>query len=144
MRYGRRIYRLVIIVLVFGVSGCIFLPGGRVVDSAMVVHTAGSSQSTTSARLPVEATKVYSAFARVIDGREDIEIVSRNDNAYMIEVVGDFGGITAQVTSLGPREALLYIWADTKGTGRLGSEVASSAVEAVCDELGVSYETVRL
>ncbi len=137
------IYRALVITMVAVLGGCILQPGGTVVDSALVVHTAGSSQSTISARVPVEAPRVYAAFARVLDDLNDAEVISRKDSAMMIEVAGDFGEITAQVTSLGSSESLLYIWADTEGSGRSGSEVAGSAVEAICEELGVTYERVQ-
>ena len=130
--------------LVFGMlGGCSWLAGGSVVDAASVVYTKGSSQSTTSARIPVEAARVYSAFAEVLDDEPQIEVVSRKDNAMMIEVEGDFGEITAQVTPLGTRESLLYIWADATGTGRTGGEVANTAVQRICEKLGVSYELIE-
>jgi hypothetical protein len=137
------IFRLVLVLCVMPMSGCIFMPGGSVVDSALVVHTAGSSQSTIAARIPVEAPRVYAAFTRILDERPDIETVSRKDSAHMIEVKGDFGKITAQVTILGARESLLYVWADTKGSGRTGSDVAGNVIEIVCGELGVEYERVE-
>ena len=136
-------YRLPAIILLVMVSGCSWLAGGSAVDAATVVYTRGSSQSTTSARIPVDAESLYSGFSRILDEETDIEIVSRKDSAMMIEVTGDFGEITAQVTPLGSRESLLYIWADATGTGRLGGEVANAAVQRICDELGVSYELIE-
>ena len=136
-------YRLFMMALLAGLGGCSFLAGGSVVDSALVVHTAGSSQSTIAARLPVEASKVFAAFAEVVEEHPDIAINSSKDSAMMVEVTGDFGKIVAQVTTLGARESLLYVWADASGTGRLGSEVATNAVETVCEKLGVAYERVE-
>jgi hypothetical protein len=135
--------KLYIIVLLAGLGGCSLLAGGSVVDSALVVHTAGSSQSTIAARLPIEASKVYAAFAAVVEEHPEIKIDSKKDSAMMIEVTGGFGKIVAQVTTLGARESLLYVWADASGTGRLGSEVATNAVEAVCEKLGVAYDRVE-
>jgi hypothetical protein len=131
-------YRLFMMTLLAGLGGCSFLAGGSVVDSALVVHTAGSSQSTIAARLPVEASKVFAAFAEVVEEHPDIAINSSKDSAMMVEVTGDL-----QVTTLGARESLLYVWADASGTGRLGSEVATNAVETVCEKLGVAYERVE-
>ena len=137
------IYRLLVLLIAVSLGGCSLLPGGTVVDSALVVHTAGSARSTVSARVPVPAAQVYAAFADILDDNPEIEVVSRKDSAMLIEVVGeDFGEITAQVTSLGSQESLLYVWADTTGTNRTGAEVAGLAVEAVCDELGVDFERV--
>jgi hypothetical protein len=119
------------------------MPGGTVVDSAMVVHTAGSSKSTISARVPADAAAVYSAFADVLEEEPDVEVLSRKDGAMLMEVRGEFGEITAQVTRLGPTESLLYIWADADGTGRTGAEVANAAVRRICDELDVGYEIVE-
>ena len=136
-------YRLFLIAVLTALGGCSLMAGGSVVDSALVVHTAGSSQSTIAARLPIEASKVYESFAAVIEERPDVEITSKNNSAMMVEVTGDFGEIVAQVTTLGTRESLLYVWADASGTGRLGSEVATGAVEEVCEKLGVAYERVE-
>lgn len=136
-------YRLFIIAVLTGLGGCSLMAGGSVVDSALVVHTAGSSQSTIAARLPIEASKVYAVFAEVVEEHPEIRINSQKDSAMMVEVTGDFGEIVAQVTTLGARESLLYVWADASGTNRVGSEVATNAVEAVCEKLGVAYERVE-
>jgi hypothetical protein len=125
------------------IGGCILMPGGTVVDSAMVVHTTGAAKSTISARVPADAGQVYDAFVRVLEEEEDIEVVSRKDDAMLMEVRGDFGDITAQATPLGPAQSLLYVWADAEGSGRSGGEVATRAIERICDELGVGYEVVQ-
>ena len=134
--------RLLALAAIGLLGGCSWMTGGSVVDSATVVYTKGASQDTMSARVPVDATRVYSAFAAVLDDMSDVEVVSRNESAKMIEVTADFGEIAAQVTPLGARESLLYIWADASGTGRTGGEVATRAVEAICEELGVRYERI--
>ena len=132
-----------LIVIAGLLGGCIMMPGGTVVDSAMVVHTAGSTKSTISARVPAEASAVYSAFADVLEAEPDVEVLSRKDGAMLMEVRGEFGEITAQVTRLGPTESLLYVWADADGTGRTGSDVANGAVRRICEELDVGYEIVE-
>ena len=134
--------RLLALAAIGFLGGCSWMTGGSAVDAATVVYTRGASQDTMSARVPVDATRVYSAFAAVLDDMPDVEVVSRNESARMIEVTADFGEIAAQVTPLGARESLLYIWADASGTGRTGGEVATRAVEAICDELGVRYERI--
>ena len=126
----------------FGMSGCSLLPGGDVVDAAMVVHTAGSGQHTAAVRMPVESARVYGALLRIIDGDAAIAVVNRNDKGMLLEVIEDGDRLTGQVTNLGPKESLLYIWADTGDSGRTASELTSIVIEAVCDDLGVAFERI--
>ena len=125
-------------------SGCIFLPGGTVTHSATVVYTAGASQHTAAVQLQVAADVVFEALVRVIKENPDVEVVNRNDQAFLIEVAQQKERrITGQVTKLGSGNSLLYIWADAGSSGESGREMAISAVEIICDELGVSYELVN-
>jgi len=130
------------VVTLSGLSGCFLLPGGQAVDAAMVVHTAGSAQHTAAVRLPVQSADAYAALLSIVDGDPTIEIVNRNDKGMLLEVTEEGERLTGQVTSLGPTESLLYIWADAGVSGRTGSELASITIEAVCDELGVAFERV--
>ena len=125
-------------------SGCIFLPGGTVTNSATVVYTAGASQHTAAVELQVAADVVFEALVRIIKESPDIEVVNRNDQAFLIEVAQQKERrITGQVTKLGSGSSLLYIWADAGSSGESGRGMAISAVEVICDELGVSYELVK-
>ncbi len=130
------------IVTLSGLSGCFLLPGGQAVDAAMVVHTAGSAQHTAAVRLPVRSADAYAAILSIVDRDAAIEVVNRNDKGMLLEVTEEGERLTGQVTSLGPTESLLYIWADAGVSGRTGSELASNVIEAVCDELGVAFERV--
>ena len=47
-------------------GGCFLLPGGDVVDAALVTHTAGSSQHTAAVKVPVKPEAVYAAMIRII------------------------------------------------------------------------------
>jgi hypothetical protein len=124
-------------------SGCIFLPGGTVTHSATVVYTAGASQHTAAVELQVDAAIVFDALVRIIKESPDIEVVNRNDQAFLIEVAQQERRITGQVSKLGSGSSLLYIWADAGSSGESGREMAISAVELICDELGVNYELVN-
>jgi hypothetical protein len=125
-------------------SGCIFLPGGTVTHSATVVYTAGASQHTAAVELQVDAAIVFDALVRIIKESPNIEVINRNDRAFLIEVAQQKERrITGQVTKLGSGSSLLYIWADAGSSGESGREMAISAVEIICDELGVSYELVN-
>ena len=125
-------------------SGCIFLPGGTVTNSATVVYTAGASQHTAAVELQVTADVVFEALVRIIKENPDVEVINRNDQAFLIEVAQQKERrITGQVTKLGSGSSLLYIWADAGSSGESGREMAISAVEIICDELGVSYELVN-
>jgi hypothetical protein len=136
--------RVILWVSAILISGCVALPGGTVTNAATVVYTSGASQHTAAVQLQVPAAEVFESMVRVIKEHPDIEVVERNDRAYMIEVAQEKERrITGQVTSLGSGSSLLYIWADAGSSGRTGREMAISAVEFICDELGVDYELVQ-
>jgi hypothetical protein len=124
-------------------SGCIFLPGGTVVESALVVHTAGSKKHTAAVQVPVAASEVFATIVRLVEDKPDLLIESRNDKAFLIEVAQGSRTLTGQVTDLGADRSLLYVWADAGESGVTGEELATSIVEIVCDELGVEYELVN-
>jgi len=141
-----RLWQLLVISTVLTVStlsGCIFLPGGTVVESALVVHTAGSKKHTAAVQVPVAASEVFATIVRLVGDRPDLLIESRNDKAFLIEVAKGSRTLTGQVTSLGADRSLLYVWADAGDSGVTGEELATSIVEIVCDELGVEYELVN-
>lgn len=124
-------------------AGCTALPARQAVDAALVVHTEGSSQHMIAARVPADAPQVFASFIRIIEEEPDIEVVNRKDNAMLLEVTQDGNKITAQATQLGAGESLLYVWAEAGDSGFSGRELATTVVEAVCEELGVEFETVR-
>ena len=124
-------------------DGCFLLPGGDVVDAALVTHTAGSSQHTAAVKVPVKPAAVYAAMIRIITAEDaGLEIISRNDEAFMVEVDSDGARLTGQITKLDARQSLLYIWADAGLTDQTGRSLAISSIERICDELGVDYEEV--
>ena len=135
---------LLMICLVIGLpSGCSWLAGGNVVDSATVVYTKGSKKHTAAVQIPVTASEVFSAIARLLERNPDITIDNRNDQAFLIEVSQGSRSLTGQVSSLGIDHSLLYVWADAGESGLTGEDLAISVVERVCDELGVVYELVH-
>jgi len=126
------------------VSGCTALPGGTVSNAATVVYTSGASQHTAAVQLNVPAAEIFEALVRVVEEHPDVEIVDQHDKAFLIEVAqGNERRFTGQVTSLGSNNALLYVWADAGSSGQSGRSMAISAVEIICDELGVDYEMVQ-
>ena len=141
-----RLWQLLVIstfLTVSTLSGCIFLPGGTVVDSALVVHTAGSKKHTAAVQVPVAASEVFATIVRMIEDNPDLLIESRNDKAFLIEVTKGSRSLTGQVTDLGTGRSLLYVWADAGESGVTGEELATSVVKNVCGELGVEYELVN-
>lgn len=124
------------------VSGCSPMPGSSVTNAATVVYAAGASQYTAAVELQVPASEVFDALVRTIKEHPEIEIIKRNDKARLIEVSQQERRITGQVSSLGSGDSLLYIWSDAGSTGESGREIAMSAVEAICNALGVDYEIV--
>ena len=135
--------QVVLFIVITMLSGCFLLPGGSAVDAALVTHTAGSSQHTAAVKIPAEPAAVYAAMIRIITADEQkIEVISRNDKAYMLEIIRDGARLTGQVTKLNSNLSLLYIWADAGLSDQTGRSAAISSVGRICDELGVTYEEV--
>jgi hypothetical protein len=125
-------------------TGCVPLPGSSVTNAATVVYTAGASQYTAAVELPMQPPTVFEAMVRLVNERPNVEVVDRNDKAFLIKVAeGPERHLTGQVTKLGSGNSLLYIWADAGGSGQTGQELAISTVGLICDELGVDYELVN-
>ena len=120
-----RLWQLLVIstfLIVSTLSGCIFLPGGTVVESALVVHTAGAKKHTTAVQIPLAAEEVFATIVRLIEERPNNIIENRNDKAFLIEIEEDGRSLTGQVTRLGPDRSLLYVWVDAGNTGLTGQE----------------------
>ncbi len=144
MKYRlRQLFVLTALFVFVSLSACAWLAGGSVVESALVVHTAGSKKHTAAAQIPVAAPDVFAAVIRLVEEHRDLIIESRNDKAFLIEVTKGGQSITGQVTSLGTDNSLLYVWADAGESGQTGEGLATSVVQRVCDVLGVKHELVH-
>ena len=143
MLYLRIRYSCTSFLAIFLLFGCSALPGGQVVDSALIVHTEGSRQHMVAVKVPADASKVFAAFVDQLEQRPEVSVVNRNDKAYFLEVSHDGKNVTGQVTELDVHRSLLYVWADAGDSHMSGHDLAISVVEVICDELGVTYETVE-
>jgi hypothetical protein len=144
MKYRlRQLFVLLALFVFASLSACAWLAGGSVVESALVVHTAGSKKHTAAAQIPVAARDVFAAVVHMVEDKPDLIIESRNDKAFLIEVTKGSQSLTGQVTSLGAGKSLLYVWADAGESGLTGEALATSVVQLVCDELGVEHELVH-
>jgi hypothetical protein len=144
MKYRlRQLFVLPALFVLANLSACAWLAGGSVVESALVVHTAGSKKHTAAAQIPVPAPEVFAAVIQLVEDKPDLIVESRNDKAFLIEVTAGSQSLTGQVTSLGADRSLLYVWADAGESGVTGEVLATSVVGSVCDELGVKYELVH-
>lgn len=138
-----QLFILITLSMFAALSGCTALPGGSVVESALVVHTAGSKKHTAAVQVPVAASEVFVAIVGLVEVHSDWLIESRNDKAFLIEVAKGSQSLTGQVTDLGAGRSLLYVWADAGDSGVTGEEMATTVVRGVCDELGVKYELIN-
>ena len=142
MKASRQLFALLTPLALTIVGACSALPGGKVVESATVVYTAGSSHFTAAVEVPLQASDVFAMLASVVTENPDVQVVNRKDNALLIEVAKDDKRLTGQVTKFGPDRSLLYVWADAGASGLTGRELAITVVETVCNELDVAYELV--
>ena len=143
MRYLRTCYNCTLFLAIIFLVGCSALPGGQVVDSALIVHTEGSRQHMVAVKVPADASTVFAAFVDQLEQRPEVSVVKRNDSAFLLEVSQDGKHVTGQVTELDAGRSLLYVWADAGESHMSGHDLAISVVEVICDELGVTYETVE-
>jgi hypothetical protein len=144
MKYRlRQLFVLPALFVFASLGACAWLAGGSVVESALVVHTAGSKKHTAAAQIPIAAADVFVAVIHLVEDRPDLIVESRNDKAFLIEVTAGSQSLTGQVTSLGVGKSLLYVWADAGESGLTGEALAISVVQLVCDELGVEHELVH-
>jgi hypothetical protein len=146
MRVSKKIVSLLAAfsITVIVLTGCAPLPGSSVTNAVTVIYTAGARQHTAAVELPVTPPVVFEALVRLIKERTDVEVVNRNDKAMLIEVAQEKERrITGQVTKLGAGNSLLYVWADAGSSGQSGREMAISAIELICEELGVDYVLVN-
>ena len=133
---------LALVVATLAIVGCTAMPARQAVDSANIVYTQGSSHHMIAAKVPVDATRVWESFDRLLSEHPELSVVNRKDSAMMLEVTrGDYR-LTGQVTALGEGRSLLYVWADAGDSGYSGREMSERAVAAICDDLGVSIERV--
>jgi hypothetical protein len=143
MFYRRICYSCTSFLAIVSLFGCAALPGGQVVNSALIIHTEGSRQHMVAVKVPADASRVFAAFVDQLEQRPEVSIINRNDTAYLIEVSHDGKHVTGQVTELDARWSLLYVWADAGDSHMSGHDLAVSVVEVICDELGVNYEMVE-
>ena len=80
--------------------------------------------------------------SRIVDSRSGLEILARDEEAYLLEVVSGEKQLTGQATDLGNGETLLFIWTDAGDSGQTGEDLALSAIKRICDDLGVPYKLV--
>ena len=124
-------------------AGCLGTPGTSVTTATTAVYSAGATRDTVSARLPKSPAEVYASINKLIDEEPAAEVSHRNDRAYMVEVGWEGRSVTLQATELGPSETLLYMWVDAGDTGLTAKEVATSALQHICDELNVEHKLVE-
>lgn len=136
------LHQLVILAVLIAMSACTAMPARQAVDAANIVYTQGSSHNMIAAQVPVDAELVFESFLRILGEHPEFSVVTRKDAAMMLEVTRDGFRVTGQVTALGAGKSLLYVWADAGDSGYSGQEVSERAVQAICDELGVSIERV--
>jgi hypothetical protein len=123
-------------------AGCFGTPGSSVYNATTVVYTEGSRQHTAAVELPIAPREVFASMSRIIEERPGIEILARDEEAHLIEVLSDEKQLTGQATDLGNGETLLFIWADAGNSGETGEDLALSAVKLICDDLNVDYRLV--
>jgi len=127
---------IVLLTILFSIQSC----GTALQSTAMtssIIYTKGARQHTAMLQINLPPADVYNGLLKVIAKRPDLKTLNTNTQRYLIEVEKDGQFLSAQATSLSNDQTLLFIWADAGNTGRTGQELAQTATEAICKELGV-------
>ena len=127
---------IVLLTILFSIQAC----GTALQSTAMtssIIYTKGARQHTAMLQISLPPSDVYNGLLKVIAKRPDLKTLNTNTQRYLSEVEKDGQFLSAQATSLSNDQTLLFIWADAGNTGRTGQELAQTATEAICKELGV-------
>ncbi len=85
------------------------------------------------------AAKVYTAMLRVVDQKKDVEIVSQDNDAYLIEAKRGELHVTAKASEFDSGITQLMVTSDAGESDQADEDLALNVVQLICDELGVKY-----
>ena len=133
-----------IAIVVFIVAASMLLQGCVVFLSsvATVVMMRGDKHHTTTVMVKKDPTAVYAAMIRIVERRSDIEILSKEEDTYFMEVSRGEAHATAKATDYGSGLTQLIVTADAGKGDQSDEALALNVVKQVCDELGVAYKVI--
>ena len=120
----------------FFLQGCVVF----LTSVATVVKMRSTNHFTTSVLVKKDPVEVYTAMLRVVDQKEDVEIVSRDNDAYLIEAKRGELHVTAKASEFDSGITQLMVTSDAGESDQTDEDLALNVVQMICDELGVKYK----
>ena len=77
---------------------------------------------------------------RVVERKSDVEIVSKDADAYLLEATRGEQHVTAKATAFDSGMTQLMVTSDAGKSDRTDEDLAFDAVRQICEELGVKYK----
>lgn len=109
---------------------------------ATVVRMKSSNHYTTTVLVKKPPAAVYAAMEQILERRPDVDVVRRDADAYLIEVVREEANATAKATDYGSGLTQLTVTADAGEGDRTDEDLALDVTRQICDELGVDYKVL--
>jgi hypothetical protein len=127
---------IVLLTAVFFLQGCVVF----LTSVATVVKMRSSNHFTTTVLVKKDPTEVYTAMLRVVDQKRDVEIVSQDNDAYLIEAKRGELHVTAKASEFDSSITQLMVTSDAGESDQTDEDLALNVVQLICDELGVKYK----
>jgi hypothetical protein len=129
---------VLLLCVAFGLHGCI---------TATVVATIAIIKSRLSHTATVQIEKdpktVYDTMVRIVEGRPDIKIDSKDDAKYRLKASRGKNRVDARAKLLDSGMTELTVTATADKEEQEHKDLALKVVETVCKELGVKYKVVE-
>jgi hypothetical protein len=126
----------ILLTALFALQGCVVF----LATVATVVNMGSSNHFTTTVLVKKQPADVYEAMLSVVERKNDVEIVSRDADAYMLEATRGEQHLTAKATAFDSGMTQLMVTADAGESDRTSEDLALDSVKQICEELGVKYK----
>jgi hypothetical protein len=99
-----------------------------------------SNHFTTTVLVKKNPGEVYAAMLRVVDQKKDVEIVSQDNDAYLLEATRGELHVTAKASAFDSGITQLMVTSDAGESDQTDEDLAFNVVMQICEELGVKYK----
>ena len=136
----KKSFVMVLLLIMPFLASCTSGPMKAPTSAGMVVLSKGATQHTATVMLTIPPTRVYETTLGIVEARSDWELVNNNRDAHLIEVQKGELSLTIQVTTMDRISTILFLWADAGNSGMTGHDLATRAMQQICDELKVECQ----
>ena len=135
-RKGFFLTAAVLLSALFVLQGCVVF----LTSVATVIKMKSSNHFSTTVLVKKQPADVYAAMLSVVERKDDVEIVSREVDTYMLEATRGEQHFTAKATAFDSGMTQWMITADAGESDRTDEDLALDSVKLICEELGVKYK----